>query len=61
LVDAELYQPSWNEAAAYFQSAVSVEQWQQSLETVRKPLGQNLSRKVKSKQYSTSLPSASRW
>jgi hypothetical protein len=28
------------------------------MKSVRKPLGQNLSRKVKSKQYHTSLPGA---
>jgi hypothetical protein len=41
-----------------FFRAIALEQWQQSLETARKPLGQNLSREVKSKEYTTSLPGA---
>jgi hypothetical protein len=41
-----------------FFRAIALEQWQQSLESVRKPLGQNLSREVKSKEYTTSLPGA---
>jgi hypothetical protein len=58
LVDQEQYDASWDEAASYFQGAVSQQQWLQSMESFRKPLGQNLSRKVKSKQYHTSLPGA---
>lgn len=58
LVDQEEYDASWNKAASYFKGAVSEQQWLQSMESVRKPLGQNLSRKVKSKQYHTSLPGA---
>ncbi len=34
------------------------EKWEQALEGVRPPLGKVLSRKVKSKQYATSLPGA---
>ena len=58
LVDKEQYDTSWNEAASYFKGAVSQQQWLQSMKSVRKPLGQNLSREVKSKQYATSLPGA---
>jgi hypothetical protein len=45
-------------ASLYFKGAVSREQWQQSMESVRKPLGKKLSRSPKSKQYLTSLPGA---
>ncbi len=43
LVDTEKYQQSWDEAASYFQGAVSMEQWLSSMQSVRKPLGQKLS------------------
>jgi len=37
---------------------VKQEQWEQSLQTVRKPLGKSISRQVKTKTYKTSLPGA---
>ncbi len=58
LVDLENYGESWEGAANYFQGAVSTEQWLLSMEAVRKPLGQKLSRSLKSKQYYTSIPGA---
>lgn len=58
LVDREKYGESWEEAASYFKGAVSREQWQQSMESVRKPLGKKLSRTLKSEQERTSLPGA---
>lgn len=58
LVDSEKYEESWDEAAELFKGAVTRGSWRQSMETVRKPLGKNISREVKSKSYSTSLPGA---
>ncbi len=58
LVDAGKYPESWKEAAGYFRNAVTQEQWEQSLQTVRLPLGKMISRRVKSKDYRTSLPGA---
>jgi hypothetical protein len=58
LVDQGGYSESWTEAAGYFKNAVTKEQWEQSMVAVRKPLGKKLSRKLKSKTYSTSLPGA---
>jgi len=58
MVDGEQYAHSWDEAAVYFKGAVSREQWEQSLQGVRKPLGKVISREVKSKTYMTSLPGA---
>jgi hypothetical protein len=58
MVDGEKYAKSWEEAAEYFKGAVTREQWEQSLRGVRKPLGEVVSRKVKSKTYVTSLPGA---
>jgi hypothetical protein len=58
LVDAGNYSKSWDEAAAYFKNALTKEQWQQSLNAARKPLGKLLRRKVLSKAYATALPGA---
>jgi len=58
LVDDGKYIESWKEAAEYFQNAMKQDQWDQSLQAVRKPLGKLLSREVKSKSYTTSLPGA---
>lgn len=58
LVDGGRYEDSWETAAALFKNAVTKEQWQQSLQGVRKPLGKVIQRKLKSKQYTRSLPGA---
>jgi len=57
-IDAEQYAASWNEAAEFFKNAVKPEQWEQSMNAVRKPLGKLISRKVQTKAYKTSLPGA---
>ena len=58
VVDSEEYGSSWDEAASYFKGAVSREQWQQTMQAVRKPLGQTVSRVLFSKRYHTSIPGA---
>ena len=58
LVDEGKYGESWKEAAGFFRNAVKQEQWEQSLQAVRKPLGKPVSRQVKTKTYKTSLPGA---
>ena len=58
LVDEGKYGESWKEAAGFFRNAVKQEQWEQSLQAVRKPLGKLVSRQVKTKTYKTSLPGA---
>ena len=58
LIDNGRYKESWNEASQYFKSAVSEDQWGQAIQAARKPLGNNLSRKLMSKSYHTSLPGA---
>ena len=58
LVDEGSYSESYDMAAEYFRDAITKEQWQRSLTAVRKPLGNVLSRKLKSKQYETALPGA---
>jgi hypothetical protein len=57
-VDAGKYGASWKEAAEFFRNAVKPEQWEQSMEALRKPLGKLSSRKVMTKIYKTSLPGA---
>jgi hypothetical protein len=58
LVDEGKSGESWKEAAVYFRNAVKQEQWEQSAQAVRKPLGKLVSRKMKSTTYKTSLPGA---
>lgn len=56
LVDAGTYGESWKEAAPLFRSAVTSEQWDQSLKAVRAPLGSVRSRKLESARLATELP-----
>lgn len=58
MIDSGRYADSWNEAARYFRDAVPKEQWVSQLGAVRKPLGRMLGRKVKSAQYTKTLPGA---
>jgi hypothetical protein len=58
MVDEGKYVESWKETAEYFRNAVKQDQWEQSLQAVRKPLGKLVSRRVKSQSYRTSLPGA---
>lgn len=58
LIDNGKYGVSWEEAAAYFKGAVTKEYWQQTLGAVRKPLGVLISRELRSKSYTQSLPGA---
>ena len=58
LVDSGEYEESWDEAADYFQNAVTKENWVRSLNAARKPLGELGSREVKSADYKTALPGA---
>jgi len=58
LVDEAKYQESYKEAASFFKNAVTEQQWVQSMNAVRKPIGKALSRQVKSATYTKSLPGA---
>ncbi|MGD8944164.1 MAG: DUF4019 domain-containing protein [Desulfobacterales bacterium] len=58
LIDNGKYGDSWETAAAYFKGAITKEYWQQTLTTVRKPLGTLVSRELMSKTYTQSLPGA---
>ena len=58
LVDAGNFAESWKTAAGYFQAAVSQDQWEHTIVAVRKPLGDLVSRKFKSAQYTKSVSGA---
>jgi hypothetical protein len=58
IVDREKYAESWKETAELFKKAVQPDQWEQSMRAVRKPLGTLVSRKVKTKAYTSSLAGA---
>ena len=56
LIDSSEYAASWSEAAPYFQNNITSEEWEKTLQGVRQPLGETVSRQLESKQYMTSLP-----
>jgi Protein of unknown function (DUF4019) len=58
LVDEGQYGESWKEAATIFRNAVTEEQWERTAAAVRKPLGKVISREVKSRTYTKTLPGA---
>ena len=58
MVDEGKYSDSWQGAAEYLRNAINQEQWNRSLRAVRKPLGEVVSRQMKSATYTTSLPGA---
>ena len=58
LVDRGDYAESWNQGAGLFKTAVTKEQWQNTVKAVRVPLGKVMVRKLKSKQYTKTLPGA---
>ncbi len=58
IIDEGRYAESWDSASAYFKGAVSRENWESSLEGVRKPLGRLVSRRAISSKRSNDLPGA---
>lgn len=58
LTDTKQYASSWESAAALFKTAISKDDWVQSLSAVRSPMGTLRSRQVASANFSTSLPGA---
>jgi hypothetical protein len=56
LIDSGQYGESWFQASSDFRGAASKEQWIHALDTVRKPLGKLVSRRLKSASYTTKLP-----
>ncbi|NIQ39652.1 MAG: DUF4019 domain-containing protein [Proteobacteria bacterium] len=58
LADKGEYAASWNEAAELFRAAMTEEQWRATLSAFRKPLGKVLSRRLKLRRYTETLPGA---
>ncbi len=58
LIDGGNYSETWKEASAIFRSAVTEPGWENSMNTFRQPLGDLVSRKLKSAQPATELPGA---
>lgn len=58
LVDSSHYGQSWKQAADYFRTSVTKEEWRDSLMAVRTPLGRVRSRNIKSAVPVSSLPGA---
>ena len=56
LVDTGKYGESWDQAAQLFKDVMTKDKWQTSLQAVRNPLGEVMSRKLWSMKYTTSLP-----
>jgi type IV secretory pathway TrbL component len=58
LTDSAGYGASWEQAAGLFKAAVSKANWESAIQGVRAPLGAVKSRKLKSAQFTKSLPGA---
>ena len=58
LTDSAGYAASWEQAAGLFKAAVSKSSWESAMQGVRAPLGAVKSRKLKSAQFTKSLPGA---
>jgi hypothetical protein len=58
LLDEGQFASSWDHSAQLFKGAITKDQWEKTLTSVRTPLGRLVSRKIKSRQYATSLPGA---
>jgi hypothetical protein len=56
--DAGKYPETWDEAAAFFRSALTKDQWVSAMNSVRAPLGKVESRKLKSARFTTTIPRA---
>lgn len=58
LIDRGETAASWDAAASLFRRAVSAQQWAQSLDAARTPLGPVVARRLKSARAATELPGA---
>lgn len=58
LVDAADYTGSWTAASGFFRAVVTQEQWLQSMQAFRTPLGPVQHRANRAQKYATALPGA---
>lgn len=56
IIDQAQYIDSYSSAASYFRNTITAEEWEKTLQSLRQPLGEIISRKIISQQYATSLP-----
>ena len=57
-VDQGQYDQSWQSTSEYFKSLVTNDQWKTQIQGVRQPMGNVLSREMKTQEHKTSLPGA---
>ncbi len=58
LTDTGKYAESWNQAGEIFRLAITKDQWVKTIHAVRGPLGKLLSRRLRSAEFTTTLPGA---
>ena len=58
MVDEGKYSESWQNTSSYFKNIVDEIQWAKTIKAVRMPLGDVISRKAISQQYTKTLPGA---
>jgi hypothetical protein len=58
LVDNGKYAESWDKTATYFKTAIKKDDWNRTIKAVREPLGNVISRSIKSQKHMTTLPGA---
>jgi hypothetical protein len=58
MVDEGKYAESWQNTSSYFKNVINESQWAKTLKSVRRPLGELLSRKAVSQNYTKTLPGA---
>lgn len=58
LIDQGDYLESWKESAPFFQGAITETNWETSMATFRRPLGNVLSRELKSARLQMQMPGA---
>ena len=58
MVDDGKYAESWQNASLYFKNVIDENQWTKTLKSVRRPLGDLISRKAISQHYTKTLPGA---
>ena len=58
MVDEGKYAESWQNTSSYFKNVIDADQWEKTLKSVRRPLGEMLSRKAISQFYTQTLPGA---
>jgi hypothetical protein len=58
LTDTGKYAASWDQAASFFQAAITKPDWEKALASARKPFGSLKSRASKAAQFTRTLPGA---